>query len=295
MATACSQPVARPVVLEVRVPEYATTESFGARLFHQYATLAPRLSFRFVPTAGTSTVDLFARGDADIAVTSADAAYFAFRTWGTRDARHQFNAIAALQLVPMHLVIGPDAHSRRVSDLRRIAFMNTTPVTNRFNERVAGVLGVGAAVPVPSASFRSLEAPFQGGDFDAVLLSGDYPAPAVQRWLDEGARLTDMPDDAIARLRHDYPFIHPMSIPAGTYRGQPDPIRTFGIQMVLVCRRDLGDDVVYELSRQLFAVLAQLRHQYPELRRLGLAQTLSTPIPLHPGAAAFYRELELGS
>src|SRR5687767_10102800 len=53
MMPACTaQPAAAPP-LEVRVPEYLSSESFAARMFHEYAEQSSRLQFRFVPTVGT--------------------------------------------------------------------------------------------------------------------------------------------------------------------------------------------------------------------------------------------------
>jgi TRAP-type uncharacterized transport system substrate-binding protein len=63
--------------------------------------------------------------------------------------------------------------------------------------------------------------------------------------------------------------------------------------MLIVCRRDLDEQVVNDLTEQLFAVFPRLARIEATLRFLNLEEAPATPIPLHPGAARYYREREL--
>jgi TRAP-type uncharacterized transport system substrate-binding protein len=63
--------------------------------------------------------------------------------------------------------------------------------------------------------------------------------------------------------------------------------------MLLACRDDLPDELVYWITRTLFESLPELAESYSLLRQVDLQQLSASPIPLHPGAARFYREREL--
>ena len=94
-------------------------------------------------------------------------------------------------------------------------------------------------------------------------------------------------------LTHSYPFLRPTNIPADTYAGQSSAVRTIGVDTVFLCRSELDDSLVYQLTRQFFESLPKLSLTQKSLRRMELQQAPASPIPLHEGAARYYREQEL--
>ena len=84
-----------------------------------------------------------------------------------------------------------------------------------------------------------------------------------------------------------------MTIPRDIYPGQNAVIPTVGIDMVVLCRRDLDESIVYELTTQLFNAYPQLSGVEASLRFLNINEAPATPIPLHAGAARYFREREV--
>jgi hypothetical protein len=82
-------------------------------------------------------------------------------------------------------------------------------------------------------------------------------------------------------------------IPADTYPGQSSPVRTIGIDNVLVCRDELTADLVYKLTRSLYEGLASIASVHEALRQINPENGAATPIPLHDGATRYYRERDL--
>ena len=71
-------------------------------------------------------------------------------------------------------------------------------------------------------------------------------------------------------------------------------VRTIGVDRLLVCRSDLDDALVHELTRHFIEALPEIfRPLRSSARLLDLDSASATPIPLHPGAAQYYREREL--
>jgi TRAP-type uncharacterized transport system substrate-binding protein len=60
--------------------------------------------------------------------------------------------------------------------------------------------------------------------------------------------------------------------------------------MLLVCRGDLEDGLVYDLTRHFHEALPRLVRFEPALGVMDPTQAPATPIPLHTGATRYYRE-----
>jgi TRAP transporter TAXI family solute receptor len=97
----------------------------------------------------------------------------------------------------------------------------------------------------------------------------------------------------VRRLRAEYPFLRPGSIPAGTYPREKRPVQTLLVDVLLVTREGLDEALVRRLTSVLFDVLPDLAAKNDFLRQMDPQRAPATPIPLHPGAALFYREREL--
>ena len=63
--------------------------------------------------------------------------------------------------------------------------------------------------------------------------------------------------------------------------------------MLLACRDDLPEELVYWITRTLFESLPGLADSLNSLRQIDLEGVQASPIPLHAGAMRFYREREL--
>jgi len=101
-----------------------------------------------------------------------------------------------------------------------------------------------------------------------------------------------MSRNQIEAVHARHPFIHSASIPASMY-GNHVEIETVGGDMLLSCREDLSEELVYWLTRTLFDSLPELVESLPSLRQMDPEHAQASPIPLHAGAARFYREREL--
>ena len=128
---------------------------------------------------------------------------------------------------------------------------------------------------------------------DAAFVNAGYPAESIARATAVGARLLPVDGAAVNSLRAEYPFFRETFIPAGTYGGQTVAVRTIGVDNLLLCRADLPESLVYDLTKAFFQVLPDLSSERISLRMMDLGNAPTTPVPLHDGAARYYRELEL--
>jgi TRAP transporter TAXI family solute receptor len=241
-------------------------------------------------------VEAIQSGSDDIGFAFADTAYLAYVGRLTGQPFDALRAIALLQLSPVHLVVRRDAEIRDIADLRgrRIGVGPPGSGTASTAELLLREHGLTfRMVHAEPLSMNDAAARLGTGTLDAMFADAGDPADSVTLATRAGARLVPIEGPAVTRLRRNYPFFVPVAIPPDTYPGHSESIHTIGVQNVVVCRRDLDERLVYELTRELFAALPSLSSEQPSLNRIRMADVAATPIPLHAGAARYYRELEL--
>lgn len=145
------------------------------------------------------------------------------------------------------------------------------------------------------SSFRNMVTQIRHGGVDAAIIVTGVPAPAVQDMSGgSGIRLLSVDADRINAVRSRYPFLRPVTIPAHTYRHVADDVKTVGVNDLLICRKELDEGLVYRLTKAFFEALPALQRNDTAAGTIDLDEAPGAPIPLHPGAARYYREREIG-
>jgi len=272
----------RPIV------RVSTTEEFVLSAFRNFPQFSVQLT-----DIGDSEKRLAAvqQGSVDVAVATADETYLAFNGLLPRRSQRmdKIRGIALLHSAAVHLLAGPAANPRRGLRGMRVVLGNPVGANTALGERLIDSMGIdrsevrGEFLPRNVAVERLLK-----GEVDAAILIGRPPQEPVVQALHGGARLLDIDGPEIDRLRLYYPLLGRTLIPQGTYPGQHGPVHTIGVDLLLVCRSDLDSKLVYELTRAYFEQSPEnVRYQTDPQRAPAVV------IPLHPGAARYYREREV--
>jgi len=277
-------------------PRGLTFAPLGDALAMAYGRKLPVLRFEAVPTSGTgANLERLQAGDAELAFSVANVVYAAY---GGLDAQFRPSAsnlrtIAVLYPSSVHVLVPATSAARSFSQLRgRVA---VGPAGSGFTGRmlIQQFATSGRLVLDQVVSLGEAPEALASGEVDAAVIVAADPVDVVARATANGARLLPIAEQDIQRLRTDYPFLRPGAIPAGIYAGQPEPVATLLVDVLLVTRAGLEDDLVGRLTKALFEVLPDLAGQFPYLGLMNMQRAPATPIPLHPGAALFYREREL--
>jgi TRAP transporter TAXI family solute receptor len=142
--------------------------------------------------------------------------------------------------------------------------------------------------PVPQTSEMLLDK-----RLDAAFTVSSVPNDDATRLTQRGARLMHIRGPAVDRLRTAYPFLRSEIIPADSYPGQHEPVHTLSMDVVLLTRAGLDDAIVRRLTQALFLMLPRLSAELSFFKGMVPERAPATPVPLHPGAALYYREQEL--
>ena len=81
-------------------------------------------------------------------------------------------------------------------------------------------------------------------------------------------------------------------IPAGTYDGQDADVPTAAVTNILVTSDKVSDDTVYAMTKLMFENIDKLKAAHSAAAALDPQKAVQDlPIPLHPGAEKYYREI----
>ena len=131
-----------------------------------------------------------------------------------------------------------------------------------------------------------------GSAFAGVPVGAQLNAAATKEcvWL-------GFTDEELNKALEINPAYAKIDIPAGTYTSgksvQDEAVHTFGVKCMVICREDLDEELVYNLAKALWEhadELAEGNGFFAEMRDQSYICT-DTPIPLHPGAEAFYKSV----
>lgn len=271
----------------------------GEALVETYARAMPHLSFEIVPSGGAiNNLEILQRGEADLGLAFADVTYLAFvgRLGKASVPFDRLRAVAVLQLSVVHVLVRPGLSVRSIGQLRgrRVALGPTGSGTAATAEVLLEAFGLSRA-DIKSEHLPFLEAArrVSRGQLDAAFVSAGYPVESVLIATRAGADLLEVSGPAVERLRADYPFLRAVLIPSGAYPSLHRPVHSVGTNTVIICNADLDEALVYGLTKTFFDALPTLAARVDALRRMDLARAPATPIPLHDGAARYYREREL--
>jgi uncharacterized protein len=259
----------------------------------------PTLSIQPRSTRGSNeNVPLLEKGDLDIGLVAGEPAYEAFMGIG-RPAIH-LKILTAIYSSPGMFVVRADSPYKTIRDLagKPIAFGargSGLPILSRY---VLDGLEL-----KQDEDFQSIYLD-RAGDGPAMVLDGrvaalwgagiGWPGFAAVAGSAGGARFIAPDADEIARIRAKHAFLKPLTVPAGSYPGQNDPINSVGSWSFILARETLPDDVAYRLARTLHGVEATFCKKLAQACETTAANTVAAAPSqdlIHPGVLKYFREI----
>ena len=237
-------------------------------------------------------------GKTEAGLVQADVAVRAYRgeqVFAQDQGTSAVRAVASLYPEKLQIVVRRDAGVGRFEDLRgkrisideigsgTLAVMRTVLAAHKMTEQDLR--------PVYLKPVFTYDKMVSGALQGFVMMAG-YPMEAVTQLAPTGIMLVPV-RPAIARaIEQRHPYLVPGEIPAGVYGGVP-AIPTIQVHALLVVSAALDAQLVYRVTAALWSehTLNLLKTGHPQGQAILLTTALKgIPIPLHPGAAKFYRE-----
>ena len=248
---------------------------------------------------GVVVVSAVDGGRGELGLAQSDVVYLAYRRGIERNQYPHKNlrAIAVLWVNTFYVLVRHDSPFRSIEDLKGHRVGIIRPGTSgEFSTRIvlgAHDMSYADVQPIFESTF-DLMPKLGSGEIEAVFSANPVMLSAASE-LSQAVPLRLLPISRAVtnRLRGSYPFLKPVTVAANQLHGQTDPIETLGAEWLLVCRSDLSEDLVYQLTRAFFEQLPAMARLHGEAALIDPEQAPATPIPLHAGAARYYREREI--
>ncbi len=169
--------------------------------------------------------------------------------------------------------------------------------TEGSNRHLLGGLGVAdpdSHFDVAYVGYSPSAEGFQNGNIDAVNPAAGAPVGAMTRLaaaVGDEVQILSFTDEQIERANAGLGLWTPYVIPAGTYPGQDDDVRTIAQPNFLAVNADVDEDAVYQITKAVYENLGFLQNIHPATKAMSLEAALAgLPLRLHPGALRYYEE-----
>lgn len=248
--------------------------------------------------ASVENLRLLKDGQVDIAFTQTDIADYAAKgTEMFQDAGpiQNLKAIAALYPETIQIVVPADSPIQSVTDLKgkRVSVGAPGSGTELNAKQILEAYGLTFDdIKVQRLSFAESSSGLQDGMLDAAFVTAGAPTSAVSELATtKGVRILSLDDAHIQTLTEKYPFYFEQVIPAGTYKGQDQDVKTVAVKSMLVARGELDEQLVYAITKAVFDNLKELESFHAKAKEIKLEDALKGfTIDVHPGAAKYFEE-----
>ncbi len=137
----------------------------------------------------------------------------------------------------------------------------------------------------------------QNGKIVGMNTPAGVPVGAVSRLFavkGDTLKLLNVTDAQLAKINMQFPLWNRFVITANTYPGQNEAINTIAQPNFLAVRADVSDEDVYRITKLIYENLGFLKGIHKATNDMALNKAIDgLPMPLHSGAARFYREAGL--
>lgn len=167
--------------------------------------------------------------------------------------------------------------------------------TEGSGRTILGNLGIDAdGFNLAYMGYGSSADALQNGTIEGMNIPSGVPTSAITRaYAAMGSDITvlDFTDEQIQRANGNYKLWTRYTIPANTYPGQTKDINTMAQPNFLAVRDDISEEDVYLLTKTIYENLPFLNGIHKATKAMALEKAIAgLPLPLHPGAARYYKE-----
>ena len=256
-----------------------------------------------VNTKGTKgsqeNIRRLSQGGLDLALSNAAITYFAVRGEASWEQKYEMRAIATLAPNVAMFITRADSGINGIADLKGKQVV-VGPAGAGFEMFVRPLVtehGLSWDDFQPQNANQSAAVDMLGdGSVDAAFLGGAVPTASIaQATSTFDVRFIPFDESARQRLIKNYPFFHPASVPAGTYKGLESDFAGLNVgSMHLITSADQDDELIYLLTKTIWENRAEIAAGHPAGKAINEKNvTRNTGTDFHPGAIRFYKEIGL--
>lgn len=251
-----------------------------------------------VTKASAENLNLLQAGRGELALTLADALSDAWQgkeEAGFKNKLDKLRGLSATYSNYIQIVANADSGIRTLADLKgkRVsvgAAKSGTELNARAVFKAAGLTYADLA-KVEYLPFGESVELIKNRQLDATLQSAGLGVASI-RDLATSVKIVvvAVPADVVAKIGD--PAYQAALIPAGTYEGQTADVATAVIPNFLVTHSGVSDELAYQMAKALYDNLDTMYAAHNAAKAIKRENAVKgMPVPLHPGAERYYREV----
>lgn len=267
-----------------------------AEIFTRYAKGVKAVAE--VTGASVENVKLAHRGETVIAEAMNDVVYQGYNGIGKFKGKPQ-KILAMFQMYPhhYHVVTLKGKGIETVYDIKGKRVSVGAPGSGtEFKTNLV----LQEALEIPYSSFKVFRLSFtenanalKDGTIDVGIWDVAAPTSSIMDLsMTRDIYVIPFSKEDIGKICKKFPFYSPFEMPAGTYKGQDNPVLNPSVWNTVACTASLDEELVYKLVKAVFEHADYLQKIHPFAKYTTPQNAVKhSVIPLHPGAIKYYREL----
>ena len=242
---------------------------------------------------------LIDQGDAEMGTVQNDVAIFAYTGVDSFEGEQitSFSVISSLYAEYVQIVVRADSDIQCIADLRGKSVSIGAAGSGVYTNAMHVLEAAGMTVEDIDAQYLSFSESADGlknKQIDAAFVCAGIPNSAITELAaTTGVRLIPLSAEEVDALIAAHPTYANLTIPADVY-GLESDTNCVAITAVLVCTNDLDEELVYQMTKNLFEQEGILTHAKAAEITLDTAFAgVENMLPYHPGAIRYYQEIGL--
>ncbi len=247
--------------------------------------------------ASVENINRVSSGEVDIVLAMNNIADDAFNGTGKSFSKplQNFKAVGVVYPEVMHVITTQASGVQSIADLKGKAINPGPPGSGTYVTamKILEAYGIGPKdYNSKPGSFSDAVAGLKDGNIDAAFAVLSFPASAVQEIATTNpVKILEMDGADFDKVKELVPFAAKFNIEGGKYKGQETDATTVTLQAVMYVKEDLSDDLVYELTKNMYENTEEIAQGHARGKQIKLENAISgVTTPIHPGAQKYYDE-----
>lgn len=250
-----------------------------------------------------ANLNSLASGEIDLAVVQSDAEYYALhgeQAFSDQGANTKLRSLLTLHPESFTVVARADAGISSFNGLKgkRVNIGNPGSGQREIMDSLMSAKGWTTVDFSASSEMKSDEQSkaLCANEIDAFVFTVGHPAGALKEAANNcEVVILSVEGPEVDALLAENSFYRKTVVPGGVYRGNPNDTHTFGVSASLVASADISSDTAYLVVKNVFENIDSLQKMHPAFGDLNVTEMAATNpgIPVHKGAARYYKEAKL--
>lgn len=264
----------------------------------QYIKNNAGINVTVVSTDGSkANIQGIAAGNYQLGTVQSDVMAYAWegtRSFETEGKVDSFRTVAGLYAEAVQLVT-MDASIKSVADLKGKSVSIGAPGSGVYFNAIDVLTAAGLAetdIKAQYQSFADSADALKDGKIDAAFIVAGAPTPAItELCTTNSVYLVPIDGEVAEKLMAACPFYTVYEVPAGTYAGQTEAVKTVTVKATLIVSADAAEEDVYNLTAAIYNNIEAITAENAKGAELSIENaTTGMIVPFHSGAAKYFAE-----